>query len=173
MFLVSTNLLQAGFDKDRVHSDRGDYMFVGQDGLQLRICGHNLSHNIVHSYYFGNLAFLHVVQDRLQAQSTPRTAFRQEGEDDEDMTSMDMDMGGEWHGSPTRPSRVFKSRRRPEVDSVRISKVEAQRNSSSSPSRSPGAARTKINAQAAYGVRFGCSLYGWKYNFKDLPMAPV
>ena len=98
MFLVSTNLLQAGFDKDRVHSDRGDYMFVGQDGLQLRICGHNLSHNIVHSYYFGNFAFLHVVQDRLQAQSTPRTAFRQEGEDDEDMTSMDMDMGGEWHG---------------------------------------------------------------------------
>ena len=78
---------------------------------------------------------------------------------DEDMTSMDMDMGGEWHGSPTRPSRVFKSRRRPEVDSVRISKVEAQRNSSSSPSRSPGAVHTKIDAQAAYGVRFGFSLY--------------
>ena len=31
--------------------------------------------------------------------------------------------------------------------------MEAQRNSSSSPSRSPGAARTKIDAQVAYGVR--------------------
>ena len=45
--------------------------------------------------------------------------------------------------------------------------------SSSSPPRSLGAARTKINAQAAYGVRFGCSLYGWKDNFKELPMALV
>ena len=97
MFLVSTNLLQAGFDKDRVHSDRGDYMFVGQDGLQLRICGHNLSHNIVHSYYFGNFAFLHVVQDRLQAQSTSRMAFCQEREDDENMTCMRMAILGDWH----------------------------------------------------------------------------
>ena len=35
------------------------------------------------------------------------------------------------------------------------------------------AARTKINAQAAYRVRFGYYLYGWKYNFKDLPMELV
>ena len=33
--------------------------------------------------------------------------------------------------------------------------------------------RTKINAQAAYGVRFGCSLYGWKDNFKELRMALI
>ena len=33
MFLVSTNLLQTSIDKDRVHSDRGDYMLVGQQGL--------------------------------------------------------------------------------------------------------------------------------------------
>ena len=32
---------------------------------------------------------------------------------------------------------------------------------------------TKINAQAAYGVHFGCSLYGWKDNFKEFPMALV
>ena len=31
MFLVSTNLLQTGIDKNSVHSDRGDYMFVGKD----------------------------------------------------------------------------------------------------------------------------------------------
>ena len=98
MFLVSTNLLQTSIDKDRVHSDRGDYMLVGQQGLQLQICGQNLSHNIVRFHFFGNLACLHVVQDRLQVQSTPRTAFRQEGEDDEDMTPMHMTMSGAWYG---------------------------------------------------------------------------
>ena len=46
-------------------------------------------------------------------------------------------------------------------------------NSSSSPPRSPGAAHTKNDAQVAYGVRFGRSLYGWKHNFKELTMAPV
>ena len=51
--------------------------------------------------------------------------------------------------------------------------LEAQSKSSSSLLRSPGAACTKINAQDAYGVRFGCSLYGWKYNFNELPMALV
>ena len=51
--------------------------------------------------------------------------------------------------------------------------LEAQSKSSSSLLRSPGVARTKINAQATYGVRFGCSLYGWKDNFKELPMEVV
>ena len=51
--------------------------------------------------------------------------------------------------------------------------LEAQSKSSSSLLQSLRAVRTKINAQAAYGVRFGCSLYGWKYNFKDLPMELV
>ena len=46
-------------------------------------------------------------------------------------------------------------------------------NSSSSPPRSSGAIRTKNDAQVAYGVRFERSLYGWKDNFKELPMAPV
>ena len=54
-----------------------------------------------------------------------------------------------------------------------VDELEAQSKSSSSLLRSPGVARTKINAQAAYGVRFGCSLYGWKDNFKELPMALV
>ena len=69
--------------------------------------------------------------------------------------------------------KVFKSRRRPKAYPVRVPKVEAQNNSSSSPPRSPGAARTKNNAQVVYGGRFGRSLYGWKDNFKELPMAPV
>ena len=30
-----------------------------------------------------------------------------------------------------------------------------------------------VNAQVVYGARFGRSLYGWKDNFKKLPMAPV
>ena len=51
--------------------------------------------------------------------------------------------------------------------------LEAQSKSSSSLFRSPGAACTKINAQAAYGVRFGWSLYGWKDNFKKLLMELV
>ena len=51
--------------------------------------------------------------------------------------------------------------------------LEAQSKSSLSLLRSPGAAHTKINAQAAYGVHFGCSLYGWKDNFKEFPMALV
>ena len=54
-----------------------------------------------------------------------------------------------------------------------VDELEAQSKSSSSLLRSPGVARTKINAQAAYGVRFGCSLYGWKDNFKELPMELV
>ena len=65
------------------------------------------------------------------------------------------------------------SRRRPKDYPVRVPKVEAQNISSSSPPRSPGAARTKNDAQVAYGVHFGRSFYGWKDIFKELPMALV
>ena len=51
--------------------------------------------------------------------------------------------------------------------------MEAQNNSSSSPPRSSGAARTKNDAQVTYGVRFRRSLHGWKGNFKELPMTLV
>jgi hypothetical protein len=30
-----------------------------------------------------------------------------------------------------------------------------------------------MGAQVAYGVGFGRSLYGWKDNFEELPMAPI
>jgi hypothetical protein len=52
-------------------------------------------------------------------------------------------------------------------------KVEVQTNSSSFQFRIPGTARNKMGAQVAYGVGFGRSLYGWKDNFEELPMAPV
>jgi hypothetical protein len=67
--------------------------------LQTKTCGHILSPNNVNSQYFGNLVCLHVVQNELQATSTSRTAFHQEGEDDEDMASMHMTMLGESHES--------------------------------------------------------------------------
>ena len=51
--------------------------------------------------------------------------------------------------------------------------MEAQTDSSSFQFRIPGTARNKMDAQVAYGVGFGRSLYGWKDNFEELPMAPV
>lgn len=51
--------------------------------------------------------------------------------------------------------------------------MEAQTDSSSFQFRTPGTARTKTDAQVAYGVGFARSLYGWKGNFKELPMASV
>jgi hypothetical protein len=57
-------------------------------------------------------------------------------------------------------------------EDVRI-KMEAQTSSISFQFRTPGTARTKMDAHVAYGVRFGCSLYGWKDNFNKLRMEPV
>jgi hypothetical protein len=51
--------------------------------------------------------------------------------------------------------------------------MEPQIGSTSFQFRTPGIARTKMGAHVAYGVGFGCSLYGWKDNFKKLPMEQV
>jgi hypothetical protein len=51
--------------------------------------------------------------------------------------------------------------------------VEAKSNLNSGPVRSPGAVRNKMDAQVAYGVGFGRSIYGWKHNLIELPMALV
>jgi hypothetical protein len=77
----------------------------------------------------------------------------------------------EW--SRRSPTRVSKSRRRSRVDPVRVPEVEAKSNSSSSLVWSPGAVRNKTDAQVTYRVGFGRSIYGWKQNFIDLPMALV
>jgi hypothetical protein len=51
--------------------------------------------------------------------------------------------------------------------------MEAQTGLTSFQFRTPGIARTKTDAHVAYGVRFGCSLYGWKDSFRKLPMELV
>ena len=51
--------------------------------------------------------------------------------------------------------------------------MEAQTDSTSFQFWTPGTARTKMDAQVAYEVGFGRSLYGWKDNFKTLQMAPL
>jgi hypothetical protein len=99
-------------------------------------------------------------------------AFRQEGEDDQDMTPMHMTMidasngKGVQQGYPSKeggPRLIqFESPRwRHKTTQVRVHLGI------------PRAARTKNDAQVSYGVHFGCSLYGWEKNFIELPMAPV
>jgi hypothetical protein len=51
--------------------------------------------------------------------------------------------------------------------------VEAKTNLNSGPVQSPGVVRNKTDAQVAYEVGFGRSIYGWKHNFIELPMEAV
>ena len=143
--LVSSNLLQDSIDKHRVHSDHGVYMlaeiFMLDDILETWKYGHVPSHNYFSSLCFHNPILHYVVQDQFQAQSTPRTAFHQEGEDD-DTHAYDHVWCMGWRGR--RPARVSKSRRRPEANSVRVPEVEAQSNKSSSLPRPPGSVFLKL-----------------------------
>jgi hypothetical protein len=68
----------------------------------------------------------------------------------------------EW--SRISPVRVSKLKRRHEANLIRVPKVEAQSKSSSSLVRSPGAMHNKTDAQVAYKVGFGHSLYGLNHN---------
>ena len=92
--LVSSNLLHDSVDIYRVHSDHGVYMLAEISWKH----GHVPSHTYFSSLCLRNSVLLYVVQDQFQAQSTPRTAFRQEREHDEDMTPMHMTMFGTWYG---------------------------------------------------------------------------
>jgi len=60
-----------------------------------------------------------------------------------------------------RPARAPQPRWRPQTDSTSFQ------------FRTPGIARTKTDAQVAYRLGFGCTLYGWKDNFKMVTMALV
>jgi hypothetical protein len=51
-----------------------------------------------------------------------------------------------------------------EASKVVQAKFESQSKSSSSPSRAPGAAFSKMDTQVTYGLLFQWSTYGWKYN---------
>jgi hypothetical protein len=99
---VSVNLLQDSVEKDRVSLDQGAYIFadnsIGDEILRDWKHAHVTPHNILSSHIFRNLVFLCVVQSHFRAQTTPRTSFRQEGEDDEDMTSMHTTMLSGWYG---------------------------------------------------------------------------
>lgn len=154
MFLVSTNLLEDSIDKDRGPYDRRAYKF---DDIQTNWIHGLVSPRSFSFHYFGNPVCFRVVQNLFQADSTLRTVFRQEREDDGDMSSMGTTTLREWHRDP-RDQHGFSNR----DGSPKLIRFESPRwrpKSSSSSSRSPGAARSKNDAQAAYGVRFGCSLY--------------
>ena len=92
--LVNSNLLQDSVDIHRMYSDHGVYMLAEISWKH----GHIPSHTYFSSLYLRNPVLLYVVQDQFQAQSTPRTAFHQEGEDDEDMTPMHMTIFDPWYG---------------------------------------------------------------------------
>jgi hypothetical protein len=147
MFLVSTNLLQDSIDKDRVYFNRGDYMFVGEGMLQTKTCGHILSSNIINSQYFGNLVCLHVVQNGIQATSTPRTTFHQEGEDDEIMTML-----GELHGGQGDQQGHPNREGGPKL--IRFESPRWRPKSSLSPPRNPEPVCLELVTQDAYGLRF-------------------
>ena len=76
-------------------------------------------------------------------------------------------MLGEWHRDQ-RDQQGFSNR----DGGPKLIRFESPK-SSSSPPRSSGAARTKNDAQAAYGVQFERSLYAWKDNFVEFPMELV
>ena len=98
---VGTNLLQDGVDKHCVFSNQGAHMLADismrDDSFHSLKHGHTPLHNNFGSLCFCNPALLCFVQNHFQAHSTPRTAFLQEGEDEEDMTPMHTTMIGAWH----------------------------------------------------------------------------
>jgi len=83
---------------------------------------------------------------------------------------MHMGKYGEWH-EDEEDLQDFPSREEgPKLIRFEFPRWRTKNKSSSSPPRSPGAARTKNDAQVTYRVRFERSLYGWKDNLKELPM---
>jgi len=141
MFLVSTNLLEDSIDKDRGPYDRRAYKF---DDIQT-----NWIHGLVSTWsfsfhYFGNPVCFRVVQNHFQAHSTPRMTFCQEGEDDEDMSSVGTTTLGEWHRESRNQHGFPNIDRGPKL--IRFESPRWRSKSSSSSSRSPRAAHTKNDA---------------------------
>ena len=116
--------------------------------------------NIIHSHYFGNLVCPHVAQDRLQATSTPRMAFHQEREDDNDMSSMHMTMLGDRGRGDQRgcPNREGGSKL------IQFESPRWRPKSSSSSFRVPEPVCHKTGHTDMSGLRFRRSTYGWKAN---------
>jgi hypothetical protein len=99
---VGTNLLQGSLANYYVSSAHDAYMLakfsMKDDILTNWKHGDIPPHNNFDFLCFRNPVLSCVVQDRFQVQSAPRTAFRQEGENDEDMATMLMSMRGAWIG---------------------------------------------------------------------------
>ena len=88
MFLVSTNLLQDSIDKDGVHHYHEAYKFPNiyiREDIQTNWIYDLVSSQNAGFHYFGHPFCSRDVQHQFQTLSKPRMAFRQEGEDDEDM----------------------------------------------------------------------------------------
>jgi hypothetical protein len=97
---AGANLLQDGVAVQCVPSDQEACIltefFIKYDTLENWKQGYVPLHNYFSSICFRNPVLLCALKDRFQVQSTPRTAFRQEGEDDEDMAPMHMSMSDAW-----------------------------------------------------------------------------
>jgi hypothetical protein len=172
---VGTNLVQEHVDKHYVSSDQEAYMLaksMRDDTFTTWKYGDISTLNTFGFLCFRNPVLLCVVQGRFQVKSTPRTAFRQEGEDDEDMTHMHLTInesciseegvqqGCQSHEGGSRQIQFESPRWKPKQ-----LKFESVRGS--------GAAHDVLVAPATYGVRFGRSTYGWKSKKITFPMAPV
>ena len=86
---------------------------------------------------------------------------------DEDMISMHTTKHGELHEDEGDQQSFLSREEGPKLIRFVSPMWRPKNNSSSFPSR------TKNDAQVTYKVRFGCYLYGWKDNFKELPMKLV
>jgi hypothetical protein len=99
---LGTNLLQDSIAKHFVSSAHDAYMLakfsMQDDKLTNWKHGDIPPHNNFDFLCFRNPVLSCVVQDRFQVQSTPMTAFHQEGEDDADMETMLTSMCGAWIG---------------------------------------------------------------------------
>jgi hypothetical protein len=100
---LGTNVLQDSVAKHFVSSAHDAYMlakFSMPDDIFTNWKHDDIPpHNNFDFFGFRNRVCSCVVQDRFQVQSTPRTAFHQEGENDEDMTHMHTTTIGAWNGA--------------------------------------------------------------------------
>jgi hypothetical protein len=95
----------------------------------------------------GNLVCLHVVQNGIQATSTPRTTFHQEGEDDEVMIML-----GELHGGQSDQQGHPNREGGPKL--IRFESPRWRPKSSLSSPQNRGPVYLELVIQDAYGLRF-------------------
>jgi hypothetical protein len=111
---ADANLLQDGVAVQCVPSDQEACIltefFIKDDTLENWKQGYVSLHNYFSSICFCNSVLLCALQDRFLVQLTPRTDFRREGEDDEDMAPMHMSMSAAW-SEEEESNNVFQVKR--------------------------------------------------------------